>query len=79
MDAINYDAELRRAGANATQGWRRLGFVALHHALGTAGLIIMAVGFIGLLLSFVMWDSWMGAGYFSRPPDERTLRQDPRR
>ena len=44
-----------------------------------AGLIIMAVGFIGLLLSFVMWDSWMGAGYFSRPPDERTLRQDQRR
>ncbi|HSX22616.1 MAG TPA: DUF6458 family protein, partial [Gaiellaceae bacterium] len=44
-----------------------------------AGWILMAVGFIGLLLSFVMWDSWMGAGYFSRPRDERVLRQDPRR
>ena len=43
MDAINFDAELRRAGADATKGWRRLGFVALHHALGTAGLVIMAV------------------------------------
>ena len=44
-----------------------------------AGVILMAVGFIGLLLSIVMWDSWMGRGNFSRPQDERTLRQDPRR
>jgi ABC-type dipeptide/oligopeptide/nickel transport systems, permease components len=43
LDAINYDAELRRAGARSTQGWRRFAFVARHHALGTAGLIIMVI------------------------------------
>ncbi len=43
-----------------------------------AGLVLMAVGFIGLLLSIVMWDTWMGGGYFSRP-DERTLRRVPPR
>ena len=42
------------------------------------GWILMAVGFVGLLLSIVMWDSWMGGGYFSRP-DERTLRRYPPR
>ncbi len=41
MDAINYDAELRRAGANATQGWRKLAFLAQRYMLGTAGLVIM--------------------------------------
>ena len=54
MDAINYDAELRRAGANATQGWRRLGFVALHHALGTAGLIIMVIFVLAAVLADVI-------------------------
>ncbi len=33
-----------------------------------AGAILMAVGFIGLLLSIVMWDSWMGGGYWRRDP-----------
>ena len=42
------------------------------------GWILMAVGFIGLLLSIVLWDSWMGAGFFS-PRDERTLRRYPPR
>jgi peptide/nickel transport system permease protein len=43
LDAINDDAELRRAGANAGRGWRGLGFVALRHPLGTAGLIVMVM------------------------------------
>jgi peptide/nickel transport system permease protein len=40
---INYDTELRRAGAQATRGWRRLAFLAQRHILGTIGLIIMLV------------------------------------
>jgi peptide/nickel transport system permease protein len=43
LAAINYDTELRRAGARSTRGWRRLAFVAGTHALGTAGLIIMVM------------------------------------
>jgi peptide/nickel transport system permease protein len=43
LDAVNYDAELRRAGANATHGWRRLGFLAQRYVLGTAGLIILVM------------------------------------
>jgi peptide/nickel transport system permease protein len=43
LATINYDAELRRAGANATQGWRRAGFVAATHVLGTVGLVIMVL------------------------------------
>ena len=43
MDAINYDSELRRAGANATHGWRRLVFLAQRYVLGTVGLFIMIV------------------------------------
>jgi peptide/nickel transport system permease protein len=42
LDAINYDMELRRAGAHSTHGWRRVAFVARRYVLGTAGLIIMA-------------------------------------
>ena len=41
MAAIDYDSELRRAGAGATQGWRRVVFLARRHVLGAAGLIIM--------------------------------------
>src|ERR1700710_3212738 len=41
MDAINYDSELKRAGAHATQGWRRLAFLAQRYVLGTIGLFIM--------------------------------------
>ena len=41
MDAINYDAELRRAGASATQGWRKFAFLAKRHVLGTVGLCFM--------------------------------------
>jgi peptide/nickel transport system permease protein len=43
LSAINYDAELRRAGAHATQGWRRLTFLAQRYVLGTAGLFIMVL------------------------------------
>ena len=41
MVTINYDSELRRAGAGATSGWRRLKFFARRYVLGTAGLVIM--------------------------------------
>jgi peptide/nickel transport system permease protein len=41
--AVNYDNELRRAGARATHGWRRLAFLAQRHILGTVGLAIMAL------------------------------------
>jgi len=43
LDAINYDSELRRAGANATHGWRKLAFLAQRYMLGTVGLIIMVM------------------------------------
>jgi peptide/nickel transport system permease protein len=43
LDAINYDTELRRAGAHSTHGWRRLLFLAQRHVLGTAGLIIIVL------------------------------------
>jgi len=41
LAAINYESELRRAGADATHGWRRLVFLAQRHLLGTIGLVIM--------------------------------------
>lgn len=41
MATINYDSELRRAGAGATSGLRRLRFFARRYVLGTAGLVIM--------------------------------------
>jgi peptide/nickel transport system permease protein len=43
LDAINYDSELRRAGANATHGWRRVAFLAQRHLLGSIGLVIMVL------------------------------------
>jgi peptide/nickel transport system permease protein len=41
LTTINFDSELRRAGAQATQGWRRLAFLAQRHVLGTVGLALM--------------------------------------
>jgi peptide/nickel transport system permease protein len=38
---LNYDSELKRAGAHATHGWRRLVFLAQRYVLGTIGLFIM--------------------------------------
>jgi peptide/nickel transport system permease protein len=43
LAAINYDTELRRAGAHSTHGWRKLVFLAQRYVLGTAGLMIMAM------------------------------------
>ena len=43
MAVINYDSELRRAGAHATHGWRRLAFLAQRYVLGTFGLVIMVL------------------------------------
>src|ERR1700719_919460 len=43
MVTINYDTELKRAGADATHGWRRLVFLAQRHMLGAIGLCIMVI------------------------------------
>ncbi|TMK08633.1 MAG: ABC transporter permease [Alphaproteobacteria bacterium] len=43
MATINYDTELRRAGAHSTQGWRKLTILAQRHVLGAVGLIIMVI------------------------------------
>jgi len=43
LAAINYDTELRRAGAHSTHGWRKLVFLAQRHVLGAFGLIIMVM------------------------------------
>jgi peptide/nickel transport system permease protein len=54
LDAINYDSELRRAGANATHGWRRLIFLAGRHLLGSIGLVIMVLFVLTALLADVI-------------------------
>ena len=56
MDAVNYDIELKRAGANSTHGWRKLAFLAQRYMLGTIGLIIMVI--------FVL--TAISAGFISR-------------
>ena len=43
MVTIDYDSELRRAGANANTFWRRARFLARRHVLGTVGFAIMAL------------------------------------
>ena len=43
MVTINYDSELRRAGANTDTFWRRVRFLARRHVLGTVGFVIMAL------------------------------------
>ncbi len=54
MAAIDYDVELRRAGAYATVGWRRVLFLAQRHVLGAAGLIIMiAFVFTAIFADFI--------------------------
>lgn len=35
--------------------------------LNTIGIILMAVGGLGILLSLIFWSSWMGPGGRSRP------------
>jgi peptide/nickel transport system permease protein len=49
--AINYDSELKRAGAQATHGWRRLRFIARRHVLGTLGLAIMTLFVFAAILA----------------------------
>ncbi len=43
MAAIDFESELRRAGALAGGRWGRLAFLAHRHLLGTIGLVIMAL------------------------------------
>ncbi|WP_454624297.1 ABC transporter permease [Bradyrhizobium cenepequi] len=50
MAVINFDAELKRAGADATRGWRRLTFLAQRYLLGTVGLTIMVL-FVSMAIS----------------------------
>jgi hypothetical protein len=51
----------------------------------TVGWILMATGFVGLLLSLIMWDTWAGGGYWRRrtytaapaaPPRRRIVEED---
>ena len=51
MASINYDSELRRAGAHSTHGWRKLSFLARRHILGAAGLVIMVLFVLTALLA----------------------------
>ena len=54
MAAIDFDVELRRAGAHATGGWRRVLFLAQQHVLGAAGLVIMiAFVFTAIFADFI--------------------------
>ncbi len=54
MTAIDYEAELKRAGARATHGWRRLAFMAQRHVLGTIGLVIMVLFVLTALFANVI-------------------------
>src|SRR5881392_1195170 len=73
MTAVNYDSELKRAGANATHGWRRLLFLAQRYVLGTIGLFIMVI-FVWVALSVDSarrlaapdWRHWLGTDSFGR-------------
>ena len=64
MATINYDTELRRAGAHSTQGWRKLTFLAQRHVLGAVGLIIMVI--------FVL--TAISADFISRFEDRKSTR-----
>jgi Na+/proline symporter len=42
----------------------------------TVGWILMAAGFLGLVLSLVMWEGWAGSGLWREPrPGERAPRR----
>ena len=43
MAAIDFESELRRAGALASGRWGKLAYLAQRHLLGTIGLVIMAL------------------------------------
>jgi peptide/nickel transport system permease protein len=51
VTTISYESELRRAGAGAAGGWRRLAFLAQRHVLGAAGLAIMVLFVLTALLA----------------------------
>jgi Domain of unknown function (DUF6458) len=54
--------------------------------VNTVGWILMAAGFVGLVLSLLMWDTWAGGGFFTHrrtvaydappPPRRRVVRED---
>ena len=54
MAAINYDTELRRAGAHSTHGWRKLTFLAQRHMLGAVGLVVMVIFVLAAALADVI-------------------------
>jgi peptide/nickel transport system permease protein len=51
LAVIDYDSELRRAGAHSTHGWRKLTFLAQRHMLGAIGLVIMILFVLAALLA----------------------------
>jgi len=51
LAVINYDSELRRAGAHSTHGWRKLTYLAQRHMLGAIGLVIMVLFVLAALLA----------------------------
>jgi peptide/nickel transport system permease protein len=51
MVTINYDSELRRAGANANTFWSRLRFLARRNILGSIGLVIMTTFVLAALFA----------------------------
>jgi peptide/nickel transport system permease protein len=51
---INYDSELRRAGANADTFWRRVRFLARRHVLGTVGFVIMVLFVLAAIFADVI-------------------------
>jgi peptide/nickel transport system permease protein len=51
LAVINYDSELRRAGAHSTHGWRKLTYLARRHMLGAIGLVIMILFVLAALLA----------------------------
>jgi peptide/nickel transport system permease protein len=51
---INYDSELRRAGANADTFWRRVRFLARRHVLGTVGFVIMVLFVLAAIFANVI-------------------------
>jgi hypothetical protein len=42
------------------------------------GWILLIVGLVGLVLSFIMWDTWAGGGFYHRTagPRRRVVRED---
>jgi peptide/nickel transport system permease protein len=51
---INYDSELRRAGANADTFWRRVRFLARRHVLGMVGFVIMVLFVLAAIFANVI-------------------------